>query len=102
MPATAPKASATARDPKPWEPAISFGIVGVMAFLHLQIGPDAARGNPRPRLDGCALSPIRAGAVAARRGRLRFGWFTEPKHEGWSGRRESNPRIQLGKLSFYH
>ena len=22
--------------------------------------------------------------------------------EGWSGRRESNPRMQLGKLPFYH
>ena len=23
-------------------------------------------------------------------------------HEDWSGRRESNPRMQLGKLPFYH
>lgn len=24
------------------------------------------------------------------------------EREGWSGRRESNPRMQLGKLPFYH
>jgi hypothetical protein len=23
-------------------------------------------------------------------------------NNGWSGRRESNPRMQLGKLPFYH
>ena len=30
--------------------------------------------------------------------------YTEEDHikKFWSGRRESNPRIELGKLSFYH
>jgi hypothetical protein len=27
-------------------------------------------------------------------------WPTSAKY--WSGRRESNPRMQLGKLPFYH
>jgi hypothetical protein len=36
--------------------------------------------------------------------RQRAGWPGNAVHCGktWSGRRESNPRMQLGKLPFYH
>jgi hypothetical protein len=35
--------------------------------------------------------------------RTMIGSYPSDLHEQeWSGRRESNPRLQLGKLSFYH
>ncbi len=57
---------------------------------------------------GCALWDIVFGSLATFLGAIGTYYIGKKKprikktRDFWSGRRESNPRIQLGKLMFYH
>ena len=64
----------------------------------------AAAGNKKPAENAGffydVLEAFRASPCAS--DVARGGAFQLAQHPIWSGRRESNPRMQLGKLPFYH
>jgi hypothetical protein len=60
---------------------------------------DTSDGTPRPRRPSC--SSIWPKGEHKLQNRLQ-NQYPEQGLSAWSGRRESNPRMQLGKLPFYH
>ncbi len=63
-----------------------------LSFASSHAGVERASGSNSARAAGFGLSTRRAVRPVC----------SKVARESWSGRRESNPRMQLGKLPFYH
>ena len=62
----------------------------------------AQRGSNQYFCRESATCEIRSNQTVASPRHVSFVQRDVSRHKSWSGRRESNPRMQLGKLPFYH